>query len=45
MSEIVSIRKLSDARIAELAEQGIEVKDNFDLDELNLPEPAHGEMF
>ena len=45
MSEIVSIGKLSDARIAELAEQGIEVKDTFDLDELNLPEPAHGEMF
>ena len=45
MSEIVSIRKLSDARIAELAEQGVEVKDTFDLDELNLPEPAHGEMF
>ena len=45
MSEIVSIGKLSDARIAELAEQGVDVKKTFDLDELNLPEPAHGEMF
>ena len=45
MANIVSIGKLSDARIAELAEHGVEVKDTIDLDKLNLPEPGPGEIF
>lgn len=45
MANVVSIGKLSDARIAELAEHGVEVKDTVDLDKLNLPEPGPGEIF
>ena len=38
MAKIVSIGQLSDDKISELAEAGIEIEDSINLDKLNLPE-------
>ena len=45
MAEVLKIGKLSESRIKEISEQGIEVKETINIDDLNLPEPSFGETF
>lgn len=43
--DVVSIGKLTDERVAELADKGVNLQERVSVEEMNLPEPQYGEVF